>query len=142
MTKGQIRYLKSQQTARDAEALVGSQLRFRGYDLIFLGTHHPIADFIVLAPKSGRKFLVDSKGNSAPNSWAYPDKPETDDLFYVLVELWTAPQPSFYILTQAESIQLGRQYQCDHPKNKNRHRGGFGRTDPYPFEDCWGKLPH
>ena len=132
---------KRQQTARAAESLVKSELSRRGYRVAFLGTHHPIADFKVLAPMSGQAFLVDAKGNSAPNSWAYPDKPVTDELYYILVELWTVPQPSFYILTQADSIRLGRQYQEDHPKNKNRHHGGFGRTCPYSFKDCWGKLP-
>jgi hypothetical protein len=132
---------KRQQTARAAEALIEAELSRRGYRATFLGTHHPIADFNVIAPVTGREFLVDSKGNSAPNSWAYPDKTPVAELYYILVELWTVPEPSFYILTQAESIQLGRKYQDEHPTNKNKHRGGFGRTYPYHFKDCWGKLP-
>jgi hypothetical protein len=139
-SKGKLRYIKSQQTARAVESLVGSELCNRGYRIIFLGTHHPIAEFQVTAP-SGREFLVDAKGNFAPNSWAYPDKIETPQLYYILVELWTLPKPSFYILTQDESIRLGRKYQEDHPRNRNVHGGGFGRTYPYPFKDAWDKLP-
>jgi hypothetical protein len=51
MTKGQIRYLKSQQTARAAESLVEAELHSRHYRTIFLGTHHPIADFRVMSPQ-------------------------------------------------------------------------------------------
>jgi hypothetical protein len=138
--RGRNLALKRQQTARAAESLVASELSNRGYRVTFLGTHHPIADFRV-ETGGGYSFLVDAKGNSKPNAWAYPDKPRQIELYYILVELWTVPDPSFYILTQEESVQLGRQYQHDYPKNRNIHRGGFGRKYPYPFKDNWGKLP-
>jgi hypothetical protein len=141
-TKGQLLYQKRQATARATEALVALELRAQGYhNVSFLGTHHPIADFRVIA-QSGQVFLVDAKGNSKQNSWAFPDKLYTEHLYYVLVELWRTPKPVFYILTQAESIQLGIDYQNAHPlTDRNVHRGGFGRKDPYPHKDAWGKLP-
>jgi hypothetical protein len=132
-------YEKRSQTARAAEALVAAELTARGYKAAFLGTHHPIADFKVAAP-SGKQFLVNAKGHAKPSDWAYGDFPiDYDELYYVLVEL--TPSPCFYILTQAQSKALGVKYQQEHPKNRNIHRGGFGRKDPHPYRDAWNALP-
>jgi hypothetical protein len=75
-------------TARAAEELVGVELSKRGYEIVYLGPYHPIADFAVKGP-SGKQFLVNAKGHAKPSDWAYANKPDHDNLYYVLVPLST-----------------------------------------------------
>jgi hypothetical protein len=130
---------KRAQTARTAEAFVASELTKRGYAIVYLGAYHPIADFAVTTP-SGKRFHLNAKGHAKPADWAYGDKPDHHELYYVLVELTPTP-PCFYILTQAQSKALCIKYLAQHPRNRNIHGGGFGRKDPHPFKDAWDALP-
>lgn len=111
-----------------------------------MGNHTLNADLMVGAP-SGEQFWVDVKGLSAKNAWLVKPKAPFPNLYYVLVYLSkladrdSVREPDeFFVLTQAEIAELGRQYLAKHPNDTNKIPG-FGWRDPHPFKDAWDKLP-
>src|SRR5437899_1917124 len=133
---------RGHQTQWTAQFAVASELCKRGYEVAFTSGHTtPIADLMVVSPRTKTMFLVDVKGLYRKNPWVIKRKEQRPNLFYILAFVPTDQPNRFFILSQAEingyiSSELKR----------------LGRKDDYPMtgitfaqamahEAAWNILP-
>ncbi|MEQ1719061.1 MAG: hypothetical protein ABL907_24255, partial [Hyphomicrobium sp.] len=84
-----------------AQFAVASELCKIGYEVSFtMGNAAPLADLMVVSPKSKGMFLIDVKGLYRKNPWTIKRKIDRNNLFYVLAFVPEGSANRFFILTQ------------------------------------------
>ncbi len=74
----------SHRTQWAAQFAVASELCKRGYEVSFtMGNTTPLADLMLVSPKTKAMFLIDVKGLYRPNPWVIRRKAIRNGLFYV-----------------------------------------------------------
>lgn len=133
---------RAHQTQWAAQFAVASELCKRGYEVAFTSGHTtPIADLMVVSPKSRTMFLVDVKGLYKANPWIIKRKSDRKNLFYILAFVPTEEMNRFFIMSQSQINQ--------HVESELRR---LGRANDYPVtgitfkqsashENNWGVLP-
>ncbi len=122
-----------------AQFAVASELCKRGYEVSFtMGNTTPLADLMVVSPRSKEMFLIDVKGQYKKNPWPIKRKTIRSKLFYVLAFVPHDSPNRYFVLTQeevnayveAELLRLGRA--DDYPmtgilwKQAEQHEGQWG----------------
>ncbi|MGD1028038.1 hypothetical protein [Candidatus Binatus soli] len=131
---------------------VASELAKRGHEVAFTqGNSTPLADLMVVSPKSKKMFLVDVKGLYRKNPWVVKPKPERADLFYILAYVPVGEPNQFFILTQAEAnrhvqSELIRLHRTPAElirlhRKPNYPMKGFAFKLAEPHKDAWQILP-
>jgi hypothetical protein len=128
-----------------AQFAVASELCKRGYEVAFTnGNTTPLADLMVVSPRSKEMFLIDVKGQYKRNGW--PVNPKTrPNLFYVFAFVPDNARNRFFVLSsteasesrEAERKRLGR----DDPAHPSHHMTGIPWSQIEQHEDAWHKLP-
>jgi hypothetical protein len=86
-----------------AQFAVASELCKRGYEVaLTMGNNTPLADLMVVSPKTEKMFLVDVKGLYRRNPWVIKRKDVRPDLFYILAYVPDDEPNQFFVLTQAQ----------------------------------------
>ena len=121
-----------------AQFFVAAELTRRGYVISFTLGNAPETDLHVSNIDSSIQFRVDVKGHSRENFWEIKYKKPKDDLFYILVDLFsdTYNPPKYYILCSKEAMKEWQDYK-KHIIAKRQEKG----REPPPENWRWG-IPH
>lgn len=125
-----------------AQFAVASELCKRGYEVAFTsGNKTPVADLLVVSPSSKDTFLVDVKGLYRKNPWIVSRKPTRQNLFYILAFVPRDEPNRFFVLTQAEALNLIQQELRRLERAADYPVTGFAWKLAEKFENAWDKLP-
>jgi hypothetical protein len=128
-------------THRASQFAVASELCKRGYEVAFTkGNATPLADLMVVSPKSKENFLIDVKGLYKRNSWKIKTATR-DNLYYVFAFVPNDTDNRFFILSQeqvntyvrTELARLGRPDDYSSP--------GIDWKQAEAHENGWDMLP-
>lgn len=133
---------RGHQTQWAAQFAVASELCKRGYEVAFTSGHTtPIADLMVVSPKSKTMFLVDVKGLYRTNPWVIKRKATREHLFYILAFVPTDQPNRFFVLSQREI----NRYVVSELQRLNRaddyRMTGITFRQATAHEDAWDALP-
>jgi hypothetical protein len=133
---------RRQQTQWAAQFAVASELCKRGYEVAFTsGQTTPLADLMVVSPKTKQMFLVDEKGLYRRNPWLIKLKAPRKNLFYILAHV-PADQPNeFFVLTQKRVARLVRDELTRLKRPDDYSVLGFVWKLALPYKDAWHILP-
>jgi hypothetical protein len=121
---------------------VASELCKRGYEVSFtMGNTTPVADLMVVSPKSRQMFLVDVKGLYRTNPWQVKRKDLCSNLFYVFAYVPTGKPNRFFIMAQdlVNQTVVDELVRLERPDDYAFQ--GFNWALALPHEDAWHRLP-
>lgn len=124
-----------------AQFAVASELCKLGYEVAFtMGNATPLADLMVVSPGK-QSFLIDVKGQAAPNVWLLKERSEVrPDLFYVLALVPSGKPNRYFVLGHAAAHELILQYKTSGVKYDPSF-AGFNWTACHAYENRWDLLP-
>jgi hypothetical protein len=91
-----------------AQFAVASELCKKDYQVALTMGNAPVIDLMVVSP-SGEQFLIDVKGLSTRTTWLVKRKPDTRNLYYVLVFVPPNAPNQFFVMSQATINSLIRE---------------------------------
>jgi hypothetical protein len=133
---------RGHQTQWAAQFAVASELCKRGYEVAFTSGHTtPVADLMVVSPKTKTMFLVDVKVLYRMNPWVIKRKPTRSNLFYVLAFVPTN-QPNRYFVLRQKEINRYVESELTRLRRPNDYpMTGITFRQATAHENAWAALP-
>ena len=124
-----------------AQFAVAGELCKRGHEVAFtMGNATPLADLMVVSPRR-QGFLIDVKGQAAPNFWLLKERSEIrSDLYYVLALVPPGMANRYFVLSHAAAHELILTYKTSGVKYDPSF-AGFNWTACHAYENRWDLLP-
>jgi hypothetical protein len=142
LTAALKRHERRHQTQWAAQFAVASELCKRGYEVAFTaGQNAPLADLLVISPKTKRMFLVDVKGLYRRNPWLIKLKALRKNLFYILALVPAGAANEFFVLTQKQATRMMRSELRRLRRPPNYPITGIVWKLAQPYKDAWDILP-
>ena len=133
---------RGHQTQWAAQFAVASELCKRGYEVAFTSGHTtPVADLMVVSPETKEMFLVDVKGLYRKNPWLIKQKPQRQNLFYILAYVPPDEPNQFFVMTQQQAAQLIQDELTRLKRADDYPVTGFVWKLAEKYKDRWDVLP-
>jgi hypothetical protein len=106
-----------------------------------MGNTTPLADLMVVSPKTRKMFLVDVKGLYRKNPWIVKRKSSWEQLFYVFAYVPTGEPNRFFVMTQGQANQFVQGELARLNRPDDYPMTGIHWNLTLPHEDAWSVLP-